>query len=255
MISYLASSAAFRPSALQRVSRVGTRHAAASSFSTSASKPPHRLLSSAVPSTSHDYSGERQSVGQFEKIACIGTGKMAEAILQPVIENGVQPANKISVFDVSSDAMDHASESFGVQTSTSIPELVDGADLVLCCVKPQNLTDEFFGELQKGNPREDSIFLSILAGKSISELQKSGFPKVVRSMPNTPAMIGQGMTVWSCTENLTSTERKKIRSVLSSCGKSVCGILERRLTVSWYMRQPVLFFSNSFFLLSPSDVC
>lgn len=162
--------------------------------------------------------------GVFDKIACIGTGKMAEAILQPVIEQGVQPASKISVFDVSPVTMDAISDKFGVNTSTSIPDLIQDADLVLCCVKPQNLSSGFFEELRKGNPTEDSIFLSIIAGKSIPVFRKGGFDKIVRSMPNTPAMIGQGMTVWSCTPNLTADERRKVRDILSSCGKSVRSI-------------------------------
>jgi len=70
---------------------------------------------------------------------------------------------------------------------------------------------------QANNP----IALSIIAGKAINVFYDGGFTKIVRSMPNTPATIGQGMTVWSCTENLTVEERKKIRDILSTCGKSM----------------------------------
>lgn len=160
--------------------------------------------------------------GVFEKIACIGTGKMAEAIIKPLVEKGVQPPDKFHVFDVSEKSMEDANEKFGVQTAPSIPELLNDADLVLCCVKPQNLTPAFFNEMRKGKIKNDSILLSIVAGKAQDVFLEAGFAKIVRSMPNTPAMIGQGMTVWSCTPNLTQDERKKIRTILSSCGKSVC---------------------------------
>jgi pyrroline-5-carboxylate reductase len=98
---------------------------------------------------------------------------------------------------------------------------MDGADLVICCVKPQNLTEGFFNECLKANLRDDSIFLSVIAGKTIDTFRQGGFERIVRSMPNTPASIGQGMTVWSCTDNLTTSERKKIKGILSSFGKSV----------------------------------
>jgi pyrroline-5-carboxylate reductase len=158
----------------------------------------------------------------FGKIAFIGTGKMAQALIHPLIEKGVQPASQIQVFDVSESAMRHMESAYpGVQTANSIPELVKGADLVLCAVKPQNLTESFFKECRKGQPTDESIFLSIIAGKKASTFEEGGFSKIVRSMPNTPATIGQGMTVWSCTPNLTADERKKIRSILGSTGKSM----------------------------------
>ena len=64
--------------------------------------------------------------------------------------------------------------------------------------------------------------LDLLSPDSIKTFYDGGFTKIVRSMPNTPATIGQGMTVWSATDNLTVDEREKIRTVLDSCGKSVC---------------------------------
>jgi len=173
-------------------------------------------LSSAAFSDSH-----ADEVGVFDKIACIGTGKMAQAVIEPMIKKGVQPASKFMVYDVSDKTMDAVQERLGVQTSGSLKEVVDDADLVICAVKPQNLNPAFFGEIRKGNLRDDSIFLSVIAGKRMEVFDQAGFNKIVRSMPNTPAMIGQGMTVWSCTPNLTQDERKKIRQVLSSCGKSV----------------------------------
>jgi len=197
-------------------------HRTAAATALSGSWGPPRLHFSSTASL-------RGGAGVFDKIACIGTGKMAEAILQPMIEQGVQPASDVYIFDASPQTMDKAAEKFGVNKSMSIPELVDGADLVLCCVKPQNLTDGFFDELTKGNPSKDTILLSIIAGKAVEVFRRGGFSKIVRSMPNTPAMIGQGMTVWSCTPNLSADERKKIRDVLSSCGKSVRLALVLRL--------------------------
>jgi len=177
--------------------------------------------SSKTDATAATTVAEEPKTPVFGKISFIGTGKMAQAILQPLIEKGVQPADQITVFDAIPKTMQHMAERYGVQTANSIPEAIAGADLVLCAVKPQNLTDQFFAECRKAEPTDDSILLSVIAGKPSEIYQKGGFQKIVRSMPNTPATIGQGMTVWSCTPNLTAAERKKIRLILSSTGKSV----------------------------------
>lgn len=159
--------------------------------------------------------------GVFNKIACVGAGMMAQAFIEPMIAGNVQPPEKVTIFDVSVTTMQQITQSFrGITASGSIHECVKDADLVICAVKPQNLTEAFFTEMKKGaNP--DGIVLSVIAGKSMRAYYEGGYTKIVRSMPNTPATIGQGMTVWSATENLTIDEREKIRIVLNCCGKSV----------------------------------
>lgn len=156
---------------------------------------------------------------------------MAQAVIEPLINTGVQPANQIAVFDVNYNLMKEMPERYpGIQSCNSLPELVDAADLIVCAVKPQNLTDDFFAALQAGSSNDDDngnkerkepILLSICAGKSIDVFRDGGFDKIVRSMPNTPAQIGQGMTVWSSTPNLTNCEREDIRKVLGSFGKAM----------------------------------
>ena len=155
-------------------------------------------------------------------MAFIGTGKMAQAIIEAMTNSGLQKPDNVSVYDVSPAAMQHVSEKYGVQTAESVPELVEDADLILCAVKPQNLTPAFFGEIRKGMVRDDAIFLSVIAGKSIHTFEQgAGLSKIVRSMPNTPAQVGEGMTVWSCSTGLTAGDRRKIQNLLSSFGKSM----------------------------------
>jgi NADP oxidoreductase coenzyme F420-dependent len=146
---------------------------------------------------------------------------MAQAILEPLIKRNVQPADQITVYDVNDQMMDNVASKFGVRTAQSLSELVHGADLVVCAVKPQNLTAGFFKEVRKGKPTDDAILLSIVAGKTMSEFERGGFSKIVRSMPNTPATIGQGMTVWSCSNNVSSVERRKVRDVLQTMGEQL----------------------------------
>ncbi|GKZ00572.1 hypothetical protein MPSEU_001009400 [Mayamaea pseudoterrestris] len=177
-----------------------------------------RSLSSDATASSSQTSAQG---GVFGKIACLGTGKMASAVLTPMVRQGVQPAQDITIFDVNLGVAEKLASDHGFEMADNIPALVEDADLVILAVKPQNLTPAFWNELQKSHISEDAICLSIIAGKPIDCYRDGGFEKIVRSMPNTPATIGEGMTVWSSTPNLNKEERKKIRNILSCFGKSM----------------------------------
>ena len=166
-------------------------------------------------------SAPNSSSGLLSKMSVIGAGKMAQAIIESMVTSGVQPANQISVYDVSHDTMSLVQERYGVQISQSIPDCMEESGLVLFCVKPQNLTQAFFEQVRRGKPSLDAIVLSVIAGVPLSTLAQGGIERVVRSMPNTPATIGQGMTVWSCTQNLTKDDRLLVGKVLESFGKEV----------------------------------
>ena len=112
----------------------------------------------------------------FEKVTFIGTGKMAQAMIDPLITNGYQPAEKVSVYDLSSESMEALKSKFpGIQTSVSIGEAVHDAECIVLAVKPQNINESFWAEFpptksgskddQAGfNLREDATLVSILAG-------------------------------------------------------------------------------------------
>ena len=128
---------------------------------------------------------------RFEKVAFLGAGKIAQAIISPLIKTGLQPAEKIAIFDVSINAMKHVQANHeGIVLAQSISELVDGADLCVCAVKPQNMTEGLCNELKKANIPENATFLSVIAGLPLNTYHATGYKKIVRSMPNTPAMIG-----------------------------------------------------------------
>jgi NADP oxidoreductase coenzyme F420-dependent len=158
----------------------------------------------------------------FAKIACIGTGTICQALVEPMIRTQLQPANHFTMYDVNLKALHMIAEKFpGVQTATSIAQAVEDADVILLAVKPQNLTERFFAEFQAVPTFNKAIVLSVIAGKTMDCFLDAGFKKVVRSMPNTPAIIGEGMTVWSATNNLNAKERSMIDKMLSCCGATV----------------------------------
>lgn len=176
---------------------------------------------SSVPSGDNYDSDDKPSKPMYDKVAFIGTGKMAQAMMYPLIKNGFQPEDQVGVYDVSTTAMKQVKKEFPkIQLAQSIADLVHDADLVVCAVKPQNITKAFWAQFPE-KIREGATFVSILAGKPIKDFKPSGYAKLVRSMPNTPATIGQGMTVWSCTPNLQSDERAQIKKVLSTFGKAI----------------------------------
>ena len=161
--------------------------------------------------------------GVYDRMAFIGAGKMAQALIHPLVSTNLQPAENITIYDVSNSTMDSISQEFDgkIQTSESIPAALEGADLVVMAVKPQNLC-KVFQEMRKANVREDCTLLTVIAGKPIqSYLDGTGIQKIARSMPNTPAQIGQGITVWTATPNIEAEERERIKRVLSSFGKAM----------------------------------
>mmetsp|Transcript_41508 Transcript_41508/g.47317 ORF Transcript_41508/g.47317 Transcript_41508/m.47317 type:complete len:385 (+) Transcript_41508:122-1276(+) len=171
----------------------------------------------------------------FDKIAFIGSGKMAQSMIDPLITNGYQAAERVSIYDVSTKSMEDIETRFpGIQTTESIGEAVHDANCIVLAVKPQNINESFWKNFpsSQGNKenndssnthhvRNDVTLLSILAGIPVQDFVPSGISKIVRSMPNTPSMIGQGMTVWCCTPSLTTSDRQSISKLLNTFGKAI----------------------------------
>ncbi|KAL7483456.1 hypothetical protein ACHAW6_009126 [Cyclotella cf. meneghiniana] len=187
---------------------------------------PHRLRSP----TSQLFSTTPNPSDIFSKITFLGTGKMAQAMMSPLIGQNLQSPSSITAYDVSDSALQRVQQLFpGINTASSIPEAVTDSQLIVYAVKPQNV-DKVNAEIWRaktelGGVRDDATILSVAAGKPIQTFVRgSGIERIARSMPNTPAQIGAGVTVWSCTDNIDSNDRKKIKSVLDSFGKTVSAI-------------------------------
>ena len=184
-------------------------------FSTSIPPPPP-----SPPSPSPPY--------QYEKIAFVGAGKMAEALLSPLLSTHLQPASRISLHDPSSATLHRLSTQYpGVHTTPHRMESFQHAELIILAVKPQTATPLFLETLWKdveqfSENQTNVTLLSVMAGVPMHRLAAANETrKIVRSMPNTPAMIGEGMTVWTCTDTLETEEQSRIATILSSFGKAV----------------------------------
>lgn len=142
----------------------------------------------------------------MKKIAVIGCGNMASAILQGVLKSGLSAPGDIAAADPFEKARQKAEAAFGIRTFSSNAAAMEGADLVLLSVKPQvfpTIAPEIAASLRPGQ-----VVLSIMAGKGLSELAEGlgSHVPIVRAMPNMPALVGEGITGY-CPNNLVSEEQ------------------------------------------------
>lgn len=153
-------------------------------------------------------------------VAFIGSGVMAEAILQGLLREGLIAPQRIICSDPFPARGEELRSHYGVRATTSNLEAVTGADLVILSVKPQVL-GEVLHEL-RGHLRPAALVISIVAGATLASIASELLhATVVRSMPNTPARIGQGMTVWTASEAVSAAGREQARAVFGALGEEV----------------------------------
>ncbi|MBI4199446.1 MAG: pyrroline-5-carboxylate reductase [Chloroflexi bacterium] len=150
-------------------------------------------------------------------IAFVGGGVMAEAMLQGILREGVAHAQEVWVGEPVEGRRRALAERHGVAVTSDNLEAVQHGDLVVLSVKPQNLP-EVLGELQgKLNGRQ--ALLSIVAGARMRALTEGlSHAHVIRVMPNTPAQVGAGMSLWLAAPSVSETFRTITRKVLGTLG-------------------------------------
>ena len=156
----------------------------------------------------------------LDSISFIGGGVMAEAIIQGLLaKNFVAPEN-VTVSEPRDKRRVELKTRYGIHTTADNRQAARAGAVVVLCIKPQVLT-RVLPEL-KGNLRDDQLLISILAGGRIATLVGgTGHNAVVRAMPNTPAQIGEGMTVWTVTLNVNEKQREQARAVFQALGKEM----------------------------------
>ena len=150
------------------------------------------------------------------KLGFIGTGNMASAIMGGIIKKQIIPAQEIIGADLFAPGRERAKEQFGIQVTDSNKEVVDKAEVIVLSVKPQ-FYEDVINEI-KGDIKDEQIIITIAPGKTLAWLaEKFGKDvKIVRTMPNTPAMVGAGMTAACPNEHITEEELAYIRTLLES---------------------------------------
>jgi pyrroline-5-carboxylate reductase len=154
------------------------------------------------------------------KIAFIGGGNMGEAILASLLKEKVCKPTDISVSDIAEARRDYLKEKYGVTVTDNNVEAISGKDVIVLATKPQQMNEALAGI--KGNLKQSQLVLSIAAGVKISTISKGlVHNKVVRSMPNTPAQIGLGMTGWTATKEVEAGQKEWARKILGAMGKEI----------------------------------
>ena len=155
----------------------------------------------------------------LNKIAFIGGGAMAKAIIKGIIGGGLVAPEQIMVGEPTEAHAAALHADYGVNTTTDNKEAVRDADLVIFAVKPQvapvALTPDLIDCFKK-----DAWVLSIMGSVTLEQLHAyaPGFP-VVRTMPNTPLACGAGMTAICCDAKVTSEMKETAGAIFSSCGE------------------------------------
>ena len=155
-----------------------------------------------------------------KKIAVIGTGNMAGALIGALLRKQELAPDQITASDPYSEQLKIISEKYTVQVTDDNSTAVKGADIVILSVKPQVLPT-VLDEL-KGKIPSNSLVFSIVAGMPISRIKKGLSHKaVIRSMPNTPAQISAGMTVWTASDDVSDDQRSDARVILEAMGREL----------------------------------
>ncbi len=146
---------------------------------------------------------------------------MGEALLSRLLDRGLYQAEAILVCDRAPDRLLQLQQQYGVKTSTSNAEAM-AAEVVMLAIKPQVL-DKVAAQLNETNSvKSKSLIVSILAGVPLARLE-AAFPEnpVVRTMPNTPATVGAGMSAIAPGAKVTPDHLKTARNIFEAVGQVV----------------------------------
>jgi len=155
------------------------------------------------------------------KIAFIGGGNMATALIAGLAGKLTDGAN-IHVVDPNADALARLAAQYGVSTAGAIGAAVGAADVVVLAVKPQQMR-EVAGALAPQLAARAPLVLSIAAGIRARDLARwlGGYGAIVRCMPNTPALIGMGITGMVATAGVSAVQRDAADRILRAVGQTV----------------------------------
>jgi pyrroline-5-carboxylate reductase len=153
-------------------------------------------------------------------LAVIGGGAMGEAIIRGVLAEGSLSPQDIKVCDINAARLETLKKTYKVKPCGQYESAIKDADVVILAVKPQNLPD-LMPQL-KGKLKNTQVVLSILAGARIATIAGGlDHKRIVRAMPNTPAQIAMGTTVWTASKEVTKKQKAAAKKLLASLGMEI----------------------------------
>jgi pyrroline-5-carboxylate reductase len=154
------------------------------------------------------------------KLAFIGAGRMAGAMVRGILNTGAWQPSDIICTGARDGTAEALAKDTGIRYTFEWDELFAGAHWIILACKPQQLKEL---PASMGDQTAGKRILSILAGTTLSRLEKV-FPQtanIVRSMPNTPGMIGAGISAYSPLQPMNEEDEQVVRSMLSSLGEVI----------------------------------
>lgn len=150
------------------------------------------------------------------KFGVIGFGNMGGAIVKGAVNKGVLRPEDVNVYDIKEEAR-QAAKDFGLQVLANDEEVARQSDITLLAVKPQQMLD---ATAQTGKGLEGKAMLSIVAGTSVERLRNAldSNPRILRIMPNTPALVFEGAFALCQENDLTEEEKEFAKNLFESIG-------------------------------------
>ena len=163
----------------------------------------------------------------MKKIGFIGAGNMAGAIIGGIIKSNLVESQNVIASAKTMTNLNKLKDEYNINVTLDAREVVKNSDIVFIAVKP-NVYDSVLEEV-KELITEDKIIVTIAAGKTIESVENiiGCDKKVVRTMPNTPALVNEGMTALCPNKNINDDELNEIVSIFNSFGK--CEIVKEGL--------------------------
>jgi pyrroline-5-carboxylate reductase len=164
-------------------------------------------------------------------VSFIGSGVMGEAMINGLLKQKLISPEQIIASDVHESRTNELTAKYGIRGTTDNHEAADAADILVLSVKPQVLAD-VMPTIRRG-AHSAKLILSIIAGAKIRTIADGvANASIVRSMPNTPAQIGQGITVWTATPEVPEQQRKQAEALLGALGEQIYVDDERYLDMA-----------------------
>jgi len=154
------------------------------------------------------------------KIAFIGAGVMGEAMISALLRQKTMSPSAIYAYDVDATRLSAISKKYKVNWTTDMSSAVQDCAVVVLAIKPQVLA-KVMNSL-KGLLKEGQLVLSIVAGASLETLHAGlKHDAIIRVMPNTPAQVGQGMSVWTAASAVTQVQKETAQAMLAAMGREI----------------------------------
>lgn len=153
-------------------------------------------------------------------ISFIGTGIMASSIIKCITEKGLYRKEEITGSGPRLKSLEEVKKRFGINITQKNTDAAKFGDIIILSIKPQVF--QAIAKEIKDSINDNQMIVSIMAGVDIETLQRELLhKKIVRAMPNTPAQISEGMTVWTSTKEIKENEKDEVKKIFSSMGKEL----------------------------------